>query len=64
MQEFCRKTGLRWKVKNYKNFHSALFLGKKNDKIFKKCKISYFWALFVQMWAKINFPQKLGTVTF
>ena len=28
----------------------------------KKCKIPYFWALFSQIWAKMNFPQKLGSV--
>ena len=39
-----------------KNFHFALFLGKTNGKIFKKCKI-YFWALSTQIWAKTIFPQ-------
>ena len=39
--------------------------GKDNmTKVSKKCKISYFGALFAQIWAKISFPQKLGSVTF
>ena len=36
-----------------------------NYKIFKKnAKYHIFWALFAQLWAKMNFPQNLGLVTF
>ena len=48
-QEFCQAWELRWKVKNYKKFLFALFSGKSNDNIFKKCKIPYFWVLFAQI---------------
>ena len=35
-----------------------------NDKIFRQCKIRYFWAVFAQILPKRNFPQKPGSVTF
>ena len=64
-QEFRQIWGLRWKVKNEKNFHFALFIRKKISIFFlKKAKYPIFWALFAQIFAKMNFPQKLGSVTF
>ena len=35
-QEHFGTWGLQWKIKNQKNLHFPLFLGKTNDKIFKK----------------------------
>ena len=51
-QEFYQTWGLRWKVKNQKNFHFALFLGKTKDEKFE------------QIWAKMDFQQKPGSATF
>ena len=47
-QEFPQTWGLRWKVKNQKNFYFALFLRKTTEDIFKKHKIPCFWAIFLQ----------------
>ena len=47
-QEFCQTWGLRWKVKNQKNFYFALFLRKTTENIFKKRKIPCFWAILLQ----------------
>ena len=35
-QEQLGAWGFQWKIKNQKNLHFPLFLGKTNDKIFKK----------------------------
>ena len=58
-----QKRSLRRKVKDQKNFNFALFLGKTNE-ILNKYKIQYFSAQFTQIWAKMNFPQKLDFITF
>ena len=34
------------------------------QKFQKKCQVPYFWTLFAQILAKMNFPKKLAFVTF
>ena len=66
-------------IKNSKNFRFAYFLGKSNYFFKKKKKKkkkkrkerkkerkkkTLFWTLFIQIWAKWNFTQKLSSVTF
>ena len=60
-------------IKNSKNFRFAHFLGKSNYFFKKKKKKerkkerkknTLFWALFIQIWARWNFPQKLSSITF
>ena len=41
-----------------------MVLEKSNGNIFKKWKIPNFWPLLAQIWAKTDFPQKLGYLTF
>ena len=31
---------------------------------FKKSKKPYFWAIFAQIWTKMNFPEKKGLCRF
>ena len=45
-------------------FHFALFIGKTNDNIFKTMQNMLFSGLFCPIWAKINFQQKSGSITF
>ena len=41
-QEQLGAWGFQWKIKNQKNLHFPLFLGKTNDKIFKKLQNTKF----------------------
>lgn len=50
-------------IEELKKFHFALFLGRTNDKNFKKYKIPYFEGLYAQIWVNMNFTQESGSVT-
>ena len=53
----CQTPGFLWKVKYQKNFYFALFLGKTNEKLFKKMQNTLFWGPFYPSLGK-NFQQK------
>ena len=56
-----------WNINNI-SFHFRLFPRKTNDKIFGKIQkepiLGLFWALFTQIWVKMNFPGKKSSVSF
>ena len=59
--------GLVLRINNYISFHFRLFPRKTKDKIFQKILNPYFgvtWAFFAQIWTKMNFPEKKGSVKF
>ena len=59
--------GLVLSINNNISFHFRLFPRKTNDKIFQKIRNPYFgvtWAFFAQIWIKMNFPDKRGSVKF
>ena len=65
--EFCQIWDWWWNINNNISFHFRLFPRKTNDKIFLKIKkifLGQFLALFAQIWAKMNFSQKRGSVSF
>ena len=59
--------GLVLSINSNISFHFRLFPRKTNDKIFQKILNPYFgvtWAFFAQIWTKMNFPEKKGSVKF
>ena len=44
--EFCQIWGWRWNINSNISFHFRLFLGKTNDKIFRKIQKNLLWAHF------------------
>ena len=56
-----------WNINNI-TFPFRLFPRKSNDKIFGKIQqepiLRLFWALFTQIWTKMNFPGKKSFVSF
>ena len=66
--EFCQIWDWWWNINNNISFHFRLFPRKTNDKIFLKIQkepiLGPFWALFTQIWPKMNFPAKKSSVTF
>ena len=48
----------------YNHLTLCTILEKTNDWILRKSKKGHFWALFAQIWANENFPEKSGSVTF
>ena len=55
--------GFAMESQELKGFY-IVFRKNKWQNIQKNEKISYFWALCTKIWTKMNFPQKLGSVTF
>ena len=55
--------GFAMESQELKGFY-VVFRKNKWQNIQKNEKISYFWALCTKIWTKMNFPQKLGSVTF
>ena len=62
-QEIYQTQGLRWKVKNQNNFHSALFLVETSDKILKKKQNTLFLVPFPPNFGKNEFSLKSASVT-
>ena len=67
--EFCQIWDWWWNINNNIGFHFKLFPGKNNDNIFQKVQKTYLaaiWALFAQIWTKMNFPEKraLSVITY
>ena len=63
-QEFYQAQCLRWKVKNQKNFHFVLCLGKVNHKIFKKCKNPVFLGAFCRNLGRNELSTKIRLCHF
>ena len=53
--EFFQTRGLWWNINNKMIFHSRLFPGKTNDKIFQKIRKIRFLTHFTHFWTKLNF---------
>ena len=66
--EFCQIWDWWWNINNNISFHFRLSSRKTNDKFFLKIQkepiLGPFWALFTQIWPKMNFPAKKSSVTF
>ena len=56
--------GFAMEIKNQKNFHFPLFLGKTNDKMFKKLQNTEFSFLLYPYLDKDEFSTKIGLCHF
>ena len=62
--KICQVWDWWWNINNI-IFHFRSFQRKTNDKMFQKNPIlGPFWALFAQIWAKMNFPEKRALSAF